>query len=547
MRHFRLRAAVAACAVILAACQGSADEVQDAFEKLYGDDARQVTATPDRKDDADFAAKLLKAAESIPSQSPLRILLCEKAYEFAVRGQFGYATAIEAIARLAAAAPDRKDDCDEKTLTVRQLQYRDAKPGEEKTKAGQALLDPLVAAGDGRAAAARFIDAVALYRQAQALATFLHSPQADEVQAKLKAASSRIAAEQQAGQLKARLHANPQDKAAAAQLFLLLLVEMDNPGQAAAYADLGTDDATKKYVLAAGMTVENLPENACLQLADWYKGLAEAPATQNRNAMLLRAKAYYERYLELHPSADATRLKAATALEQVTQRLGPAAPAAGALKEIIVEGDIDGDTQLWVTPKGLYWKCMGAAKVGRNDGKNEAAYINGKPWMPQWGKPDEARGRDECKPFPLAIGKVDFTCELVAIGAERGTQGIDKRDSLNIRAEGDALVVGIPDHQGGDRWYRLRLFRSPPPRPAGKGFTPSGTWIKLDTGIKVIFESDGQFSIPDARLVIHRSGRWKVAANNQVVLNFAGGAEMALSIQDNDNLSGDWRLRRKPG
>jgi hypothetical protein len=224
-----------------------------------------------------------------------------------------------------------------------------------------------------------------------------------------------------------------------------------------------------------------------------------------------------------------------------------AAAPASSIKEIIVEADVDGDTQLWVTPKGLYWKCLGVAKVGRNNGMNEATYVNGKPWMPEWGKPQEARGKDECKPFPMALGKTDFVCELVAVGGQRGAKGLERRDPLNIRPEGDALVVGIPDHQNGDRWYRLRLFRMPPPRQAGKDFTPVGAWIKFDTGVRLTFEPDGQVSIPESHLPVHRAGRWKVTGDNRVVLSFAGAPDVTLSIQDNDSLQGEWRLRRRPG
>jgi hypothetical protein len=134
-------------------------------------------------------------------------------------------------------------------------------------------------------------------------------------------------------------------------------------------------------------------------------------------------------------------------------------PTSG-IRDIVVEALIDGDSEFWVTPKGVYWKSLGVGKPGRHQDRNEPTWINGKSWMPEWGKPSEYRGRDETKPLPLPVGTTNFRLELQAVGGEKGCQGIQNRDPVTLRSEGENQVVSIPDSQRDSRWYRFRLYRS---------------------------------------------------------------------------------------
>jgi len=435
-----------------------AGEEEETFDRLFGKEAEQVMRSLDRADDGAFAAKLLAAGDSVEEQPAFRALLCEKAYEFGVRIPSGYATAVKAMLCLVEVVPERKDDWDEKLLNVYQLQYKGARSADEKARAGAELLPLLLALADARVQAWEFAEAVALYRRAIPVDAAVQGGGEQRIQILLRYAETRQRLLERVGQLRTHLQGRPDDKDAAANLVQLCLVELDNPAEAARYANHLGDDVFKKYVLVAAMKAANLPEQAALGLAKWYKDLADGAADLVKPRMLARAKCYYERYVALHMAEDAAGTAARAALEQVTEELDRLVPPAF-VRELVVEALVDGNSEFWVTPKGVFWKSLGVAKPGRHGGANEPTWINGRKWMPQWGKPGEERGFDETKPYPLPVGKLDFKLDLLAVGTKKGCQGIERRDPVSLRTRSGALVVSIPDHNYGSRWYRFRLYR----------------------------------------------------------------------------------------
>lgn len=60
---------------------------------------------------------------------------------------------------------------------------------------------------------------------------------------------------------------------------------------------------------------------ACLELADWYTALATTAAPGARAAMYARAKAYLERFLEIHAAKDLNRPCATLGLEKIGKAL----------------------------------------------------------------------------------------------------------------------------------------------------------------------------------------------------------------------------------
>jgi len=435
-------------------CQATcraAEDPEKAFEDAFGKEAAKAAATADTRDDAELAAKLLKAAKTTTGDPALLAVLCVRAYDLGIKNAAGYAAALEAANLLAQAAPERKTECQEKVLGVYQLRHRSARSAEEKK---------LVA--ELRIAGGKLAEAVTLLHQATPVDAAAQLDYKAEIQAAIRYAESRQRLLPQIEQLKSRLQGSPEDKATAAQLARLIAVELDNPEAAAKYVDATGDDLLKKYILVSAMHIENLPENACLELGKWYTDLADSATPPARPRMLARAKSCYEQFLKVHAAQDAASLAARAGLDRAAaeiQKLLPAKPPKH-LKDIIVEALIDGDAELWVTPGGIYWKNPGVvSKPGKHQGKDEPTYVNGEKWMPEWGQPADGRAKDQSKPLALAIGNVHFKLELQAVGTERGRQSIEDRDPIETRTEGEAFVVRIPDHQIGSRWYRFRLYR----------------------------------------------------------------------------------------
>lgn len=130
------------------------------------------------------------------------------------------------------------------------------------------------------------------------------------------------------------------------------------------------------------------------------------------------------------------------------------------LEQFFVEALVDGDSELCVTPIGIYWRSLGVAKPGRHGGRNEPTFVNGQAWMPQWGQANQERGRDETALLPLAVGDLDLEFEVMAVGQNRGDRGILARSPVGSRREENKLVVTIPDKNIGSVWYTIRFYRT---------------------------------------------------------------------------------------
>jgi hypothetical protein len=153
--------------------------------------------------------------------------------------------------------------------------------------------------------------------------------------------------------------------------------------------------------------------------------------------------------------ATAGSATTATTAPSTTQRASPA------VREVVVEALIDGDSKLHVTPKGIYWTSHGVSKPGLHEGANAPTFVNGATWMPTWSKPGE-RGHDKSSAYPLNLNAtLNYKVELVACGKQPGGSQIEKRDPIQAETAGGEIVITIPDHQLGSRWYRLRIFEAP--------------------------------------------------------------------------------------
>jgi len=298
-----------------------ADEAEDAFNQLYGDDHRRVLATPAPADDIALAKQLLDAAQKAGKQPAFLAVLCEKAYDLAAKNASGYPTATAAMDLLAEKVPEKKVEALQKTAALYQKQYATAR-ADAKTKAGEALLQALSTLAAAQAEAGDIDAARASLKQALVIATAIKSDAKAAIQAQLDGLAPQQKIEKQIAALKVKLEKNPEDAASRKELVRILLVEEDNPAEAAKFVDESLDEATRKYVPAATRPMEDAPELACKELGDWYRGLADGAATPaSKGAMLCRAQGYYERFLDLHKDEDLARTTATLMLKKIEDAL----------------------------------------------------------------------------------------------------------------------------------------------------------------------------------------------------------------------------------
>ena len=314
---------VTAVAMALLPLAVRAADPETAYQRRFGAEAGGVRASKDRGDDAAFAAKLVKAADDLQDDPRMKVFLYEKAYWFGIKGPKGRKTAIEAAQRLMRLVPEAKDDWEEKALMADFLVVAEISDKGARRRALQRLVTRFVALADARVQAGKYARAANLYREAVRGASYFDPARKEAIVAKLKAISARAEVDERVQQLKQRFAVEPTNKAAAAALVRVYLVDMDDPKTASAYADRGAKDETeKRLLLVAAMKIEILPEKALLALGDWYKDLA-GDAGSAKDNMLRRAKTYFERYLAVHAAEDDARALAEVKLGQVTKDLEP--------------------------------------------------------------------------------------------------------------------------------------------------------------------------------------------------------------------------------
>jgi len=341
--------ALAACMAIglfskCASASEADDTAQKTFETLYGEDFKRAASSRDTTPAVALAAKLFEAARSAQAQPQLMALLCAKACELGALDPKGYETALGAAALISDKAPELAGPCQDKVIAIRQKQYDKAR-ADEKVAAGDALVDALVASATTKSRAGDAEEASKRLHKALTVARAVKSPKADGVELQVRAVAERQKAAAQATQLKAQVQADPANAKARDQLVKMLVVDLDNPAEAAKYLNDSSDAMFRKFAAAAARPVADAPEMACLDLADWYLQLGSAAGAAGKGAMYARAKAYAERFLALHEARDIDRTRMELALKKAQDELDKF--AGGARKKLNVIVITGGHTQFY--------------------------------------------------------------------------------------------------------------------------------------------------------------------------------------------------------
>lgn len=309
------------------AAAARAETPEEVFDRLYGAEVRSAMMTRAGHVIGPTAKRLLEAARSSASSTELRVLLLEHAASIGGRAPTGYETAVAALVLLRETKPERTVETLEEQLDLETRLFKAAR-GAAWNAAGENLVTTLLALADAALEETLFAKAAGYARRAADTAEKVRSTRTSEVGRRLE----RVELAKRLAELEAALAARPADRPIREQILRFYLVEYDDPERAAAFAERDSEDHLDKYILVAAMKPTTLPERACIELADWYGGLAQEAGAVGRPAMLRRARTYYRRFLELHTAEDLERDKATLALAEVEKALAdlakPEAPKA---------------------------------------------------------------------------------------------------------------------------------------------------------------------------------------------------------------------------
>ncbi len=297
-----------------------AGQAEDTFDSLYGGEVSRVVATPDKRDDFVLAARLLEAAKAAKTQRALRGIMCEKAYELGLAHPHGWRTAVEAMELLVRTLPQKAVQCREKLVVVRQRQYS-ASRGADRIQTGELLIDDLLAVAKAREKANRGSDALTLCEQATVVARTIRSLRKKRIENVVERIRLRRRIAARIDMFKRRLENNKWDSEARNELIRLYVIDSDNPAEAEKYLTLDSDEQFRRFVPLAAKGLRATEKADCLAIGDWYRSLSRQASRPAKPRLLVRAGAYYKRFLKQHIRRDLQRTKATLSLQEIAEEL----------------------------------------------------------------------------------------------------------------------------------------------------------------------------------------------------------------------------------
>jgi len=336
--------------VVAAPAQPDADsseasEARETFQSLFGRDVARARGTAASSDDLVVAKRLLEVGRDATASPAFLALLCDEAYALAAPHAAGEATAAGAMELLAEHVPDRAEEAKARLASLRGEPAEPspdeatppAKPGApaepqqsaEPAATRKAELDALLATIEKKKEAGALVEAAGLCREAQALARRIQDARLGAIESAAEALARRIGLERRARDVRAMLERQPENVAVREGLVRLYLVNLNDPKRAAEVLEGVEDSGLRKYVPAAAKPLDEAPALACLELGEWYAGLAKRAPECAKADMYARAKAYLGRFVSLHKTKDMSHVRAKVAMEKVEEALAARVPAAG--------------------------------------------------------------------------------------------------------------------------------------------------------------------------------------------------------------------------
>lgn len=295
------------------------DDPAGLFNTLFGDQIKTVSATRDSADDIALATQMLDTLGSLNESPELQKLICERAYSLALGAPEGVDAAVTSMRQLSALDPAQNLDCQDRIVRALTMAHARTR-GDERDVVAARLADALEKSADLRADGDEVTASVPLYRRAHAIAGRNDPQRADRLRDKIETATAKSQTMRRIEQYKLRVKQNPNDRKAGQELVMAYIVDLDDPDAAAKYSFLVEDELKQRLGLAK-QPIDAIEPAACVDLAEWYHGLASNQIATTEAAMLQRAAGYYGRFIDSNPTDATTLTVARVKLTQINKRL----------------------------------------------------------------------------------------------------------------------------------------------------------------------------------------------------------------------------------
>jgi hypothetical protein len=301
----------------------SADEAVDQLIKQILGDAKSNT---------ERAASLYSAAQIAKDTPEIQVVLLVKAVEYGMKSIMipeARKTVHGAIALLGKVAPERSDEWLELNLDLHRRLFRMTKSRDEKETVAEKLVELLVAKGRQRGSKGIWSEAAGAYREAYSVASALNLDGKNEIARDLRMATHFMGVSKKIERYETTLKKAKGDHVVIrASLLKALVIDLDDPARAAKYLTDDVDQAFRTYVPLASKEAGELQTNVCRELGDWYyKALAPKAAQLSKAQMLVRARGYYQQFLDEHTAQDVAHLSAKMNISKIDKELEKLASA----------------------------------------------------------------------------------------------------------------------------------------------------------------------------------------------------------------------------
>jgi len=292
-----------AAVLLMAACCLAQSPEQKVFTERYGARAKAVSATPDKRDDAEFARQLIDDALKTDADPALRAYLLRKAYDLTAWHAEGLPIARQAATLLGQTKPDQKDAAEHLLLDVLKREFdllaggRNTPLSAEAKAAGLAYVKRAMEIGAARSRwPGRLDEAAGCYRSAATVAERIGAEgEAAVIAERLRDVSERQSVLKRAEQLRAALRKTSDQAETAAELVGLLL-RAGQTDEACRYIPVLKDETLARVAVLAARHRATLGAPEAKTLGDWYRTAAEQSAGHTlKRAALEQARACYRR------------------------------------------------------------------------------------------------------------------------------------------------------------------------------------------------------------------------------------------------------------
>ncbi|MDP6045937.1 MAG: hypothetical protein QGG25_10040, partial [Phycisphaerae bacterium] len=314
-------AAAAGLVLLLVGGATAAEDPQESFKALFGEQVTKVKFTATLADDVKLAGEIVQIAGSNKLKKGLLTVMYNTAFDLASRSVKGHATAFDAMANLSRAVSAEKTKCSQRSLMLHLKRFQMARRTADRKMMAGPYVQALMRTSKLMAADGNLDSAIAYSRKALITAVGFKLPGVADI----RSDNSRLMAMRSAAKkrqvLETKLKVDPADAEIRKKLIELHLIDGDDPVAASKLLNDDCDEMLRTYVALAVKPLDKHEATTLSELGQWYGALAEKASLGAQAAMLRRTEGYYVRFLDIYAEKDAKRLRVSLALASVRRKL----------------------------------------------------------------------------------------------------------------------------------------------------------------------------------------------------------------------------------